>query len=138
MCVINQTKMEDRSPHSAFDLIRSLVTTPDQSPLQTLQRLVLCPLDTSPFCYPTFDAFPDSSPHKILLPSVDLEEQPVFVNPKQYHRILKRRVARSKQKPLHRAAYLHESRHKHACKRTRDEKGMFVPKPQTDPGSCRL
>lgn len=120
--------MEDMSSRAALDLITSLVTTPDQSPLLALQRLMYCSFDTSPFGHPTFDSFPDSSPHKILLPSSSFDEQPQFVNPKQYHRILKRRVARSKQKPMHRTAYLHESRHKHACKRKRDEKGMFVSK----------
>lgn len=120
--------MEDKSPRVAFDLIKSLVATPDQSPILTLQRLMHCPMDISPLCYPAFDAYQDSSPQKILLPANSIEDQPVFVNPKQYHRILKRRVARSKQKPVHRGAYLHESRHRHACKRRRDGKGMFISK----------
>lgn len=123
--------MADRSPKAALDLIKSLVATPDQSPLMTLQRLVHCQFDTSPWCYPAFDTFPDSSPQKVLLPADSQEEQPVFVNPKQYHRILKRRIARSKQKPVHRAAYLHESRHKHACKRRRNGNGMFVSKQES-------
>jgi len=122
--------MADRSPKAAFDLIKSLVATPDQSPLLTLQRLVHSQFDTSPWCYPAFDSFQDSSPQKVLLPADSLDEQPVFVNPKQYHRILKRRVARSKQKPVQRGAYLHESRHKHACKRRRDGKGMFLARKQ--------
>ena len=122
--------MDERYQKASIDLIKSLIATPDQSPLLTLQKLVHCPLETSPFCYPMFEGgFPDASPQKILLPSTSTEDQPVFVNPKQYHRILKRRIARSKQRPVRRTAYLHESRHKHACKRKRDDRGMFISKP---------
>lgn len=60
------------------------------------------------------------------------EEQPLYVNPKQFHRILKRRVARERLKQVvglpskHRKPYLHESRHNHAARRPRDPKGHFL------------
>lgn len=58
-------------------------------------------------------------------------EEPLYVNAKQYHRILKRRQARAKLEalgriPKERQKYLYESRHRHACNRQRGSGGIFV------------
>lgn len=68
---------------------------------------------------------------RIPIPEQDvLDDQPLYVNAKQYHRILKRRQARARLEaqgkiPKERRKYLHESRHRHAMNRVRGDGGRF-------------
>lgn len=66
------------------------------------------------------------------------EETPLYVNAKQFERILKRRVARQRleerlrRTPGNRRSYLHESRHKHAIRRPRGPGGRFLSKDELE------
>lgn len=65
-------------------------------------------------------------------------EEPLYVNAKQYHRILKRRQARAKLEalgriPKERQKYLYESRHRHAQNRQRGQGGVFVSGGKVEP-----
>lgn len=128
---------------SGYDSTPSYNTTPDLSPCSPFLVPAFMPMFNfssysaymmqQPFLCPPQAYYPPQSPNKLQLPPSSPTEHPVYVNARQYHRILKRRMARGSVPPRlreHRRSYRHESRHQHACRRPRGPKGMFLSKPE--------
>ncbi|XP_022723847.1 nuclear transcription factor Y subunit A-3-like isoform X2 [Durio zibethinus] len=80
-------------------------------------------------------------PARVPLPLQLTEDEPIYVNAKQYQAILRRRQYRSKLDAQNklikvRRPYLHESRHIHALKRARGNGGRFLNTKKVQESKC--
>lgn len=103
------------------------------------QTQVTSPGIPSALLHGHYTAPPPTPPAQVMgqlscleVPTGPAQESAIYVNAKQFHRILKRRIARQ---PLEEAMrlttkgrkpYLHESRHNHAMRRPRGPGGRFL------------
>lgn len=110
----------------------SHVGSPGVQTAQPVMNHVGRPSVAAPMGAPPQGAVQQNQPSPEMVASSNQEESPLYVNAKQFHRILKRRVARQKlEEQLRltskgRKPYLHESRHNHAMRRPRGPGGRFL------------
>ncbi|KAJ1294056.1 hypothetical protein BS78_01G116900 [Paspalum vaginatum] len=123
------------APYSQLELNQSIASAAYQYPDPYYAGMV-APYGTQAVAH---FQLPGLTHSRMPLP-LDVSEEPVYVNAKQYHGILRRRQSRAKaeleKKVVKvRKPYLHESRHQHAMRRARGNGGRFLNTKKSDNGT---
>ncbi|CAN6309738.1 unnamed protein product [Urochloa humidicola] len=123
------------APYSQLELNQSIASAAYQYP-DTYYAGMVPPYATQAVAH---FQLPGLAQSRMPLP-LEVSEEPVYVNAKQYHGILRRRQSRAKaelEKKVvkTRKPYLHESRHQHAMRRARGNGGRFLNTKKSDNGT---
>ncbi|XP_057467984.1 nuclear transcription factor Y subunit A-10-like isoform X2 [Actinidia eriantha] len=93
-------------------------------------------------CYGVFSSYGPQITGRIMLPlNLTTDDGPIYVNAKQYHGIIRRRLSRAKAESVNkvlkaRKPYLHLSRHLHAMRRPRGCGGRFLNSKTSKGAKC--
>ncbi|KAJ9181284.1 hypothetical protein P3X46_009428 [Hevea brasiliensis] len=122
-----------KSPQTAISLQTTLPEYRSHIDLGFGQPMICAKYPHMDHCYGVFSTYGPQISGRIMLPmNMTTDDGPIFVNPKQYHGIIRRRKTRAKAVLLEnkstrkRKPYMHLSRHLHAMRRPRGTGGRFL------------
>ncbi|KDP36098.1 hypothetical protein JCGZ_08742 [Jatropha curcas] len=121
-----------KSPQTAMSLQKALPEHCTHIDLGFSPSMIYAKYPHVDQCYGVFSTYGPQISGRIMLPmNMTTDDGPIFVNPKQYHGIIRRRRTRAKavlenKSTRKRKPFMHLSRHLHAMRRPRGNGGRFL------------